>query len=425
MNETQEQILAAARNYVTDLFTHKLDPKFVFHSLDHTEDVAETCSRMSEYFRLGSDDHYVLMLAAWFHDTGYTLGFSTGHEEESVRIVTGFLHDHSVNEDIIHRVASAIKATRMPQSPVSMVEKILCDADLHHLATDDFKARNLLLKQEQEAVHGHKISKKDWRKNNIEFLNSHKFFTDYGKQALEEKKQENLLSLMKKKDAKKEVEDQKEEEMFPYVYDGSPFAKEANPKDAAAVKNTERGVQTMFRTTSNNHFELSSLADSKANIMISVNSIILSVALTVLLARLAFYPQFILPTVVLLLVCLAAIIFAILSTRPTVNKGRFTEDDIRNKKTNLLFFGNFHRMELDEYQWAMNEMLKDKEYLYNSMIKDIYFLGVVLAKKYRYLRISYTIFMWGIILAVIAFGVAAIYGGAISSSATSAPMIDY
>jgi hypothetical protein len=203
--------------------------------------------------------------------------------------------------------------------------------------------------------------------------------------------------------------------------------KKANEEKALKEqqKNTERGIQTMFRTTSNNHFELSSLADGKGNIMISVNSIIMSIALTVLLARLAFYPHFIIPTVILLAVCLSAIIFAILSTRPTVSKGRFTEDDIRQKRTNLLFFGNFHRMELEEYNWAMNEMLKDREYLYNSMIKDIYFLGVVLAKKYKYLRISYTIFMYGLIIAVIAFAIAAIYGGGASGGTTSTPLIDY
>jgi hypothetical protein len=186
--------------------------------------------------------------------------------------------------------------------------------------------------------------------------------------------------------------------------------------------NTERGIQTMFRTTSNNHFELSGLADSKANIMISVNAIILSITLTVLLGRIVYYTQFIIPTVILIAVCLAAVIFAILATRPSVNSGKFSEEDIRNKKTNLLFFGNFHKMTLEEYQWGMNEMLKDREYLYNSMIKDIYFLGVVLAKKFKYLRISYTIFMWGLIVAVIAFGIAALIG---SPSADPGQIIDY
>jgi len=419
MTEAQEQILSAARNYVTEMYVHKVKPEFVFHNLDHTEDVAEACSRMSDHYHLKEDERFILMLAAWFHDTGYSLGNAAGHEEESVRVATDFLSAHAVDDSTIQKVSSCIRATKMPQSPVSQIEKILCDADLFHLSTDDFKARNQLLKQEQEMLLGHKISKKDWKKNNIQFLQSHKYFTDYGQQVLEPKKQENLAGLQKGKSKKEE--EMEEGESFPYVYEASPFSKDTAKQEQ---KNTERGIQTMFRTTSNNHFQLSSLADGKGNIMISVNSIILSVALTVLLARLAFYPQYILPTAVLVLVCLASIIFAILATRPSVNKGRFTEDDIRSKTTNLLFFGNFHRMQLEEYQWAMNEMLKDREYLYNSMIKDIYFLGVVLAKKYKYLRISYTIFMWGIVLASIAFAIAAV-GGFGGSGSSSIPIIDY
>jgi hypothetical protein len=63
-------------------------------------------------------------------------------------------------------------------------------------------------------------------------------------------------------------------------------------------------------------------------------------------------------------------------------------------------------MNLNEYEWAMKEMLNSRDYLYDSMIKDIYFLGIVLAKKYKYLRISYNIFMYGLILVIIAFAVA-------------------
>jgi predicted metal-dependent HD superfamily phosphohydrolase len=420
MSEAQEQILSAARNYVTEIYVHKVKPEFVFHNLDHTEDVAEACSRMADHYQLKEDERFILILAAWFHDTGYSLGNAAGHEEESVRIATEFLTGYKVDETTIQKVSSCIRATKMPQSPVSQVEKILCDADLFHLATEDFKARNQLLKQEQETVLGHKVAKKDWKKNNIQFLENHKYFTDYGQHVLEPKKQENLAALQKRKG--KKDEEVEEDELFPYVYETSAFSDKQSLKQQQ--KNAERGIQTMFRTTSSNHFQLSSLADGKGNIMISVNSIILSVALTVLLARLAFYPQYIIPTAILVLVCLASIIFAILATRPSVNKGRFTEDDIRNKKTNLLFFGNFHRMELDEYQWAMNEMLKDSEYLYNGMIKDIYFLGVVLAKKYKYLRISYTIFMWGIVIASIAFAIAAV-GGFGGSSGSSVPIIDY
>ena len=148
------------------------------------------------------------------------------------------------------------------------------------------------------------------------------------------------------------------------------------------------------------------MADSKANILISVNAIILSIVVSSLYTKLRDNPNLLIPLVVLVTVCVAAIVFAILATRPNVVHGKFTEDDIRTKKTNLLFFGNFFRMGLTDYSWAMQEMLADKDYLYSSIVKDNYFLGVVLAKKYSFLRIAYNIFMYGLILAILAFALA-------------------
>jgi predicted metal-dependent HD superfamily phosphohydrolase len=153
---------------------------------------------MADYYQLNEEDYFVLMVAAWFHDTGYSSGQTEGHEDQSAQIATQFLQEHGVSELIIQRVSSCIRATRMPQSPVSQVEKILCDADLMHLATNDFKARSQLLKQERENLLDQKISKKEWRKSNIKFLESHKYFTDYGQDVLEPKKLENLNSLKKK-----------------------------------------------------------------------------------------------------------------------------------------------------------------------------------------------------------------------------------
>ena len=422
MNEANEQLLSTAREYVTEIYAHQIKPEFVFHSLEHTEDVVEACSYMAEYHHLNDEDRLVLMLAAWFHDTGYIKNSAIGHEEESIKQATKFLAQQNVDEIVSQRVTSSIAATRMPQSPVSLVEKVLCDADLYHLATEDFKARNQLLKQEQEWILKRKISKKEWRKNNIAFLENHSYFTDYGHEHLEPKKLLNLKELKKKKKKKNRSKGTPEaKEIFPYV-PSAPFFGEGD-EDKAQKKETDRGVQTMFRTTSNNHFELSSLADSKSNIMISVNSIIISVTLTIMVARLSHYPKYTVPTVILVIVCLSSIIFAILATRPSVSGGRFTEEDIRSKRANLLFFGNFFQMPLEEYQWGMNEMLKDREYLYNSMIKDIYSLGVVLARKYRYLRIAYTIFMWGLIIAVIAFAIAALTGNTVTTSPQD--IIDY
>lgn len=159
----------------------------------------------------------------------------------------------------------------------------------------------------------------------------------------------------------------------------------------------------MFRTTSGNHIMLSQMADNKANILITINSIILSVVVSVLIRKVEEDPRLVIPTIMLVSVCLATIVFAILSTRPNVSAGRFTREDIRNKKTNLLFFGNFHGMNVEDYEWSMKQMMKDADYLYGSLIKDIYYLGRVLGKKYKFLRIAYNIFMFGFVISILSF----------------------
>jgi predicted metal-dependent HD superfamily phosphohydrolase len=404
MDPNQAQILKDAQVYVTEIFQKKVSPIFVFHNLTHTQQVVRAAEELAANYALNDQDHFVLLMSAWFHDTGFSSGQAEEHEKESIQIATVFLQNHNVDAETIQRISSCIQATRMPQSPLSQVEKIMCDSDLYHLGSTDFKKMNDSLRQEQEAYFKKEFGKKEWRQRNIEFLESHQYFTDYCQQRLEPKKQQVIKDLQKRQGTK-EVKHTLEMEISPYSF-GKGGEQASTVNKTKLDKDAERGIQTIFRTTSNNHMQLSEMADSKANIMISVNSIIISLILSFVVARLEYYPQFMIPAVLLTAVCVAAITFAILATRPSVTGGRFTEDDIRTKKTNLLFFGNFHKMELDEYNWAMNELLKDRDYIYGSMIKDVYFLGVVLARKYRLLRISYNIFMFGLIISVIAFGFA-------------------
>jgi len=171
-------------------------------------------------------------------------------------------------------------------------------------------------------------------------------------------------------------------------------------------KGAGRGIETMFRTALRNHIQLSQIADNKANIMLSINSILISVALSFLFPRFGQEPILILPTSILIAVCVSALVFAIISTVPKVTRGEFTREEIRNKTANLLFFGNFYKMDLKDFEWGINEMIKDKDYLYSSMIRDFYNLGKVLSVKYKYLRISYMVFMIGLVFSVLAFAAA-------------------
>ena len=165
----------------------------------------------------------------------------------------------------------------------------------------------------------------------------------------------------------------------------------------------EKGIETMFRVSSANHQRLSDMADNKANIMITVNAIILSAILSLLLRRLEDQPYLIFPTFLLITVSLVTIIFSILSTRPSIPNGSFTPQDIDDKKVNLLFFGNFYKMPLAEYKAAILKTMEDRDMLYGNLIMDGYAQGIVLGKKYRLLRVAYNIFMFGLIASVIAF----------------------
>ena len=165
-----------------------------------------------------------------------------------------------------------------------------------------------------------------------------------------------------------------------------------------------RGIQTVFRTTSKNHYTLNQMVDRKASIMITVNSIILSLVLGGIIGS---QPQDFalehLPILLLTLTSIGSIIFAILSITPVITHGQFTEDDIRNKKGNLLYYGNFHDMHLRDFEWGFLEMMNDQEYLYSSMVKDIYYLGLTLKKKFSNIRVSLTIFLIGLTLSVASF----------------------
>jgi hypothetical protein len=182
-------------------------------------------------------------------------------------------------------------------------------------------------------------------------------------------------------------------------------------KEVKKKERPDKGIETMFRVSSSNHQRLSDMADNKAHIMITVNSIILSAIISLLLRRLEDYSYLIIPTFIILMVSLTTMIFAILATRPSLPEGRFSAEDVDNKKVNLLFFGNFYRMNLQDYVAGMRNVMADREFLYGSLIIDVYSQGVVLGRKYRLLRISYNIFMFGLIASVLAFIIAAAING--------------
>jgi len=151
--------------------------------------------------------------------------------------------------------------------------------------------------------------------------------------------------------------------------------------------------------------QLSSMADSKAHILLTINSILISIVISILPKRVEEDSFLVWPIALLLFVCLVTIVFAVLTTKPKFSKGVFTKEQVARREANLMFFGNFYNMDLKTYDWGVKEIINDRDYLYSSMTRDVYYLGKVLALKYRYLNIGYKVFMYGLIVSVLAYGI--------------------
>ena len=401
-----DNLLEQSEKTVTSLYETLTKPELLYHNIVHTREVVEAVQLMHGFYQLPPEEGLALQIAAWWHDVGYLYGPPENHEARSAEKARGFLTGLKAPDSLILKVEACIMATRMPQKPTGLMEEIICDADLFHLGTSAFKENSKMLRREIELITGMPMKGSDWRYSTLNLLERHHYFTGFAQERLNEGKKKNLEELKAKYEEKLlEKNLEKEHAENQENKQAAPEKKTTQKPKKVKVEAPKRGIETMFRLTSRNHMELSGMADSKANIMISVNAIIISVVLSLLLRRLEDMPQFLIPTLILLAVNIITIIFAVLATRPNMTKGYFTREDIHQKKVNLLFFGNFHKMGLDDFHWGMNEMMKDPEYLYSSMIRDIYFLGKVLGTKYHLLRISYSVFMYGIILAVLSFAV--------------------
>jgi predicted metal-dependent HD superfamily phosphohydrolase len=389
----ESELIRQARQVAEEVFKDRAFSNRPFHNIEHTRDVVNAVQIIGPQSDLSEEELESAIIAAWLHDIGYIDG-AKDHEHNAALKAKELLERQGAPHKKQMEVTEAILATKVPQNPKSLVSKVICDADLFHLSSDQCEYKSTRLREEWAIIGDKKLTDEEWLRTNLEFMEGHRYHTPYGQTVLQQGKKKNIKRLRKLINPDKAKDkDRLEDEVI----------KLRSKLEKAKIQKPDRGIETMFRTTSTNHIMLSEMADNKANILITINSIILSVVVSVLVRKLEENPKLIGPTILLVIVCLATTVFAILATRPNVTTGKFTRDDIKNKRTNLLFFGNFHGMQVDDYEWSMKEMMKDSDYLYGSMIKDVYYLGKVLGRKYRRLRVAYNIFMFGFVLSIISF----------------------
>lgn len=179
--------------------------------------------------------------------------------------------------------------------------------------------------------------------------------------------------------------------------------KELKKKLAKVEPRSERGTETLFRLASKNHYTLNTMVDRKANIMISINAIIMSVIIGTVMNELDTDPHLIYPVVMLLFTNLISIAYAVLATRPDLSHGKIDITSRERRSAGLLFYGNFQEMDEEEYVSGMQGLIYGGDDLYDAISRDIYQLGKRLKVKFGFLRKAFNVFAVGIVLSVLAF----------------------
>ena len=397
-------LVQQAQATVEPLLKHDLDPRLTYHTLAHTAYVVKQAHALADAAKLSAKETEELLLAAWFHDTGY-LDTYDGHEYKSMARAEAWLQEKRVDPARVEVIKNLIRATHRDEAATTELEKLMVDADMSNLAAEDFRSRAELIRTEWELALDKSYSNPDWAELQLNFMLGHKYQSEVGKDRY-------------KKALKANIEDQRD-----YLKKTEKKAKKKEKKATDTFAEPKRGIETMFRTMYSNHMKLSDMADKKASMMISLNAVILSIIITYLGAKSSILaptggtsftrnPILAVPMGILLLTALGSVTTAILSAQPDVTSFAWLKKNpeiATNRRVNLLFFGQFTKLSLQRFQDGMRELMRQKDTLYNNMVTDVYYLGEVLDRKYKLLRVSYSIFMVGLILTALSFAIVLAY----------------
>jgi len=386
-----QKLLKKAEKTVEGIAGDHYLPAFLFHNIDRICSVVRSCEKIAGYSVLNEEESFILLISAWFFDTGAVS--NNKDQDASVNYAANFLAEHQLPQAVIDRVTALILAVSSDIAPANPLEEIIRDAVTYYYGKKTYLETFEQERKEKELLDQTIIDRDSWLKQVLVILQRHIYFTIFCRQSLDEGKLKNITELTK---------------MLNQVPAEENIQKK-NPKIAEQEKiRPEKAIDGMFRIAESNSQRLSSMADNKAHILITVNSIILSVVISILLRKLDDNRDLILPTILLLAVSLASMSFSILATRPSLPRLNAHPSQIQRDNMNLLFFGNFYHMGLDSYETEMHKMMENSGLIYNCLIKDIHTEGIVLARKYKLLRTAYNIFMFGLIAATLAFIIASV-----------------
>lgn len=394
------QLIQKASLFVSDFYKNKGSAKLIYHNYHHVLSLLKRANTLFEEEQISGSNMLTVQFALLFSETGYCSDYANPFEK-SKTILNDFFKIEDIDTLLQQQMIACIDAIAN-KDPKNKLEEITLDIYHSDYGTKKFLKQSAILKKEMDALSKSQLLDEEWLNYQIKLLTNHRFYKDYAIREWQGRKQKNLAKLLDEKAKKAKVAHREKTKAY--------------YKQKFKDESPERGIQTLYRVALRNHIKLSDIADTKANILLSVNAIIISLVLANLISKLdnPSNRYLILPTIIFVTFSIISMIMSIKATQPDITRGEFSEKDLKDKNVNLAFFGNFHKIELDRYQRAFKNLIKNRDDVYTTLTTDLYFLGSVLDSKYRLLRYTYLVFMIGIIISVITFALAFIYRNSIT-----------
>lgn len=387
------ELLRDTALYIKDYYTNHFTEQFYFHHYSRTVSIVRNCDALAVHMTMGKQELKLAHLAAWFLELGYCKDYHH-YQKRSVELAREFFKAKGLDVDQLTKIEECILSTRIPQQPVSAISQLVCDACMYHLAEKDAVQHADALRAEYEAIPKTQFTDEEWLNENIKMISNHFYFTTSAREMFQKRKDKTLAAFQAKRELLHAIQKETGEQILtPVATKKTVFEEDIK---------LERGVESFFRIAERRHMDLSTKAHDKASLLISVNSIVMSIVLSVLITKLEENKYLLLPTLMLVITGAVTIVFAIISTKPRIIGGQ-AKDEAEDNERNILFFGDFANLSLTEYKKAMQDTYKNRTELYDSLSRDIYYQGIVLKWKFKYINISYNIFMYGFIITIISF----------------------
>ncbi len=393
------ELLNQAEDYIKELYATHPHELLLFHNLNYTNKVVKCAREIAVKENFSAEDLHMTILASWFLNIGYLFDF-VGHIKQSLKTTNKFLTEINYPENKKEFILNAIENVLKNYKPDNEIQKVLSDANNAIFASEEFVLWVKYHRQERNYFVKPKITKRNFWQNINNLLNEHEFYTRSAKEMFQKGKNENIEKIKLFLSEQLNEELPKNNQMI--IHELQAEIEKINQKVEKRITSA-RGYDSLYRITARNQINLSGIADNKAHILITLNTLIISAVITFVYSQISEVQYIEIPVLLTVVSSLFAIGFAVIATRPHILPGQFKMKDFYEKKTNLIFYGNFYNMDYDEYDRAVRDMLKDQELLFSNLNRDQYELGKILGRKFRLLHYSYTIFLYGFIISAVSF----------------------